>query len=140
MPYPGARAEDVESAICERIENALDAVTGLDRHSCEAREGMARAVVEMVGGDDFQTFVADVKNEVEAVTDFPDRAETPRVKALGLTDFVASVSITGPVSRTDLKDYAEDVRTRMLRWGAFRSSRSRGFLPGNCGSGWTVLR
>ena len=127
VPYPGARPEDVETAICERIENALDAVTGIDRHSCEAREGLARAEVQMLEGGDFQTFVADVKSEVEAISDFPDRAEDVRVRALGLTDFVASVSITGPKSRVDLKDYAEDVRTRMLRWGGIPIVTVKGF-------------
>jgi len=127
VPYPGARPEDVETGICERIENALDAVTGLDRQSCEAREGSARAIVRMVEGDDYQAFVADVKNEIEAITDFPDRAETPRIKPLGLTDFVASVSVTGPTSRTDLKDYAEDLRTRMLRWGGMPIIEIKGF-------------
>jgi len=127
VPYPGARPEDVETAICERIENALDAVTGLDRQSCEAREGSARAIVRMNEGDEFQAFVADVKSEVDAISDFPDRAESPRVKAMGLTDFVASVSITGPSTRPDLKDYAEDVRTRMLRWGGIPIIEVKGF-------------
>ncbi len=127
VPYPGARPEDVETAICERIEKALDAVTGLDKASCEARESLARSVVTMVEGEDFQAFVADVKSEVEAIDDFPDRAEAPRIKALGLTDFVASVSITGPPERPDLKDYAEDLRTRMLRYGGIPIVTIKGF-------------
>ncbi|VAW24104.1 Cation/multidrug efflux pump [hydrothermal vent metagenome] len=127
VPYPGARPEDVETAICERIENALDAVTALDTQSCEAREGLAKAVARMNEGDDFQAFVADVKSQVETITDFPDRAETLRVKPLGLTDFVVSVSITGPLARTDLKNYAEDVRTRMLRWGGIPIVSVKGF-------------
>lgn len=127
VPYPGARPEDVETAICERIENALDAITGLDRQSCEAREGSARAIVRILEGEDYQAFVADVKNEIEAITDFPDRAEAPRIKQVGITDFVASVSITGPVSRPDLKDYAEDLRTRMLRWGGIPIIDIKGF-------------
>jgi multidrug efflux pump subunit AcrB len=127
VPYPGARPEDVESAICERIENALDAVTGIERHSCEAREGLARAVVEMRQGNDFQAFVADIKSEIDTITDFPERAETARVKALGLTDFVASVAITGPSTRPELKDYAENVRTRMLRWGGIPKVDIGGF-------------
>lgn len=127
VPYPGARPEDVETAICERIENALDAVTGIDRHSCEARENSARAVVRMREGDDFQAFVAEVKSEIDAITDFPDRAEPARVKPLGLTDFVASVAITGPESRTELRDYAEQIRTGMLRWGGIPKIDIRGF-------------
>ena len=127
VPYPGARPEDVESAICERIENALVGVTGIKRQSCEAREGMARAVVEMVEGSNFQAFNADVKSEIEAINDFPARVETARVKPLGQTDFVASVAITGPENLTDLKDYAEQIRTRMLRWGGIPIVTIKGF-------------
>ncbi len=127
VPYPGARPEDVESAICERIENALDSVTGIARQSCESREGSARAVVEMVEGGNFQAFNADVKSEIEAVNDFPARAESAKIKPLGQTDFVASVAITGPESLTDLKDYAEQIRTRMLRWGGIPIVTIKGF-------------
>lgn len=127
VPYPGARPEEVETAICERVENALDAVTGIERHSCEARENAARAVVKMREGDDFQSFVAEVKSEIDAITDFPDRAETATVKAMGLTDFVASVAITGPKARPDLNDYAEQIRTGMLRWGGIPKVDIRGF-------------
>ncbi|TYB87899.1 efflux RND transporter permease subunit [Oceaniovalibus sp. ACAM 378] len=127
VPYPGARPEDVESAICLRIESALDAVTGVDHQSCEARENLARAEVTMREGDDFQAFVADVKSEIDAITDFPARAETARVKPLGLTDFVASVAITGPTSRPELEAYADQIRTRMLRWGGIPKVDMRGF-------------
>ncbi len=127
VPYPGARPEDVETAICERIETALDEVTGLYRQSCEAREGLGRAVAEMNEGEDFQAFVADVTSQVDAISDFPDRAEAARTRPLGLTDFVASVSVTGISPRTALKDYAEDLRTRMLRWGGIPIVKIRGF-------------
>ncbi|WP_323005056.1 efflux RND transporter permease subunit [Pseudorhodobacter sp.] len=127
VPYPGARPEEVETAICERIENALDAVTGVDRQSCEARENLGRAVVKMREGNNFQTFVNDVKTEVDAIADFPERAEAATVRPLGQTDFVASVAITGPQTRTDLYTYAEEIRTRMLRWGGIPKVDIRGF-------------
>ncbi|PCH66174.1 MAG: acriflavin resistance protein [Rhodobacteraceae bacterium] len=127
VPYPGARPEDVETAICERIENALNAVTGIDTQSCESREGSARAVVKMREGDNFQSFVADVKSEIEGITEFPDRAELAQIKVRGQTDFVASVAITGPETRLDLKDYAEQIRTRMLRWGGIPKVDIKGF-------------
>ncbi len=127
VAYPGSRPEDVETAICERIEDALDAVTDLDSQSCEAREGLGRAVATMNEGENFQAFVADVKSQIESITDFPDRAETARITPLGLTDFVASVSISGPTERIDLKNYAEEVRTRMLRWGGIPIVAINGF-------------
>lgn len=127
VPYPGARPEDVETAICERIENALDAVTGIDRHACEAREGLARAVVKIREGGDFQAFVADISAEIDAISDFPDRAEAARIQPLGLTDFVASVAVTGTDSRPELRAYADELRTRMLRWGGIPKVDVTGF-------------
>ncbi|OIP86147.1 MAG: hypothetical protein AUK37_03405 [Rhodobacterales bacterium CG2_30_65_12] len=127
VPYPGARPEDVETGVCERIEAALDGVTDLDSASCEAREGLGRAVARMREGADFQGFVAQVASEVEAISDFPTRAEPAEVRALGLTDFVASVAITGPTERPALEAYAEAVRTRMLRWGGIPKVDIRGF-------------
>ncbi|HHS94898.1 MAG TPA: efflux RND transporter permease subunit, partial [Rhodobacterales bacterium] len=117
VPYPGARPEDVETGICDRIESALDAVTDLESSSCEAREGLGRATARMREGASFQGFTANVSGEIDAITDFPTRAEKAQVRALGLTDFVASVAITGLDNRPDLEAYAEDVRTRMLRAG-----------------------
>ncbi len=127
VPYPGARPEDVETAICDRIESALDAVTGIERHSCEAREGLARAIVRMREGENFQAFSADVSAEIDAINDFPDRSEMPRVRALGLTEFVASIALTGPRSRHDLLAMAEDLRDRMLRDGGIPRVEIRGF-------------
>jgi HAE1 family hydrophobic/amphiphilic exporter-1 len=127
VPYPGARPEDVETAICEPLENALDAVTGIEQQSCEAREGLARALVEMRQGEEYQAFVANVTSEIKAISDLPDRAETPLIRTLGQTDFVVSVSISGPENRTDLNAYAEQIRTRMLQWGGIPIVNITGF-------------
>jgi multidrug efflux pump subunit AcrB len=41
--YPGASAEEVEEALCQRIEEATDRLTDLDEIRCAAREGLATA-------------------------------------------------------------------------------------------------
>ena len=127
VAYPGARAEDVESAICERIENAIDAVTNVRELNCESREGLGRAVIRMNEGTNVEEFTNDVKSEVEAINDFPDKAEPPVIKTLGRTDFVASVAISGIDDRTQLKLYAEQVRKRMIRWGNIPKIDIKGF-------------
>ncbi|MDX1385779.1 MAG: efflux RND transporter permease subunit, partial [Thermoanaerobaculia bacterium] len=45
--YPGAAAEQVEEAICQRIEDAIDDLTDVAETRCEAREGLAVAQIEM---------------------------------------------------------------------------------------------
>lgn len=115
VPYPGASAEDVEEAICQRIEDALEAVTGKEEVVSEARENVGIVIVEMQDGWDFVTFLSEVKTEVDAIDDFPDDTEEPVVREEGKTDMVASVAVTGPMSVPDLKAYCEALKRRMMR-------------------------
>jgi hydrophobic/amphiphilic exporter-1 (mainly G- bacteria), HAE1 family len=124
---PGARAEDIEESICRRIEDAIDGIDNVDEIICEAREGLARAVVEMVEGANLDRFSTDIRTEIDAITEFPDQAEDPVVKQLGRTDFVASVAITGVDRKPDLKAYAEEVKDRMLRFGGIPKVEIKGF-------------
>ena len=125
--YPAARPEDIEEAICQRIEDAVDAVNNVAEVTCEAREGLGRAVIEMIEGSNLDRFFADVKTEVEAIDDFPDEIEQPTIRQLGRTDFVASVAVTGPQSMPDLKAYAEQLKDRMLRWDGIPKIDIKGF-------------
>ncbi|MES9955887.1 MAG: efflux RND transporter permease subunit [Sedimenticola sp.] len=115
VPYPGASAEDVEEAICQRLEEALDTVNDVAEMSCEARESLAIAVAEMEEGGDIAQFLDDIKSEVDAINTFPDEAELPVIKELGRTDKVAAIAITGPMAPSDLKAYAEEVKERLQR-------------------------
>ncbi len=127
VAYPGARPEEVEEAICRRIEDALESVENTDTISCEAREGIARANVEMKEGEDLDRYLAKVKTEIDAIDDFPEKAESPVIEQLGTTEFVVSVAITGFDRRTDLKAYALAVKDRMLQWGGISQIDVEGF-------------
>ncbi|MCP3851233.1 MAG: efflux RND transporter permease subunit [Gammaproteobacteria bacterium] len=117
--YPGASTEDVEEAICQRIEDAIDGIDNVEEVTCVAREGISTSVIEMVENGDISRFLDDVKSEVEAIDNFPDEVELPVIKELGRSDEVVSIAITGPFSRpgseNDLKAYAEQIKTKMLR-------------------------
>ena len=113
--YPGASAEEIEDAICLRIEDAVDGINDIAELRCEAREGIATAIVEMGENGSIDRFLEDVKSEVEAIDDLPDQAERPAIQLLGRNDFVAAVSLSGPMSEVDLKAYAEDMKQRLGR-------------------------
>jgi len=95
--YPGATTEDVEDAVCRRIEDAVDGVNYVKEITAEARENMGRVIVEMEQGADIQVFLADIKTEVDAIDDFPDKTEDPVVKELNRTDQVVSIAVSGPM-------------------------------------------
>ncbi len=109
--YPGASAEDVEDAICQRLEEAVDGIENVDEIRCEAREGLGTAVVKMLDGGKIERFLEDVKTEVEAIDNFPEVTELPIVRQLGRTDRVVAIAVTGPMAVTDLKAYAEELKT-----------------------------
>jgi multidrug efflux pump subunit AcrB len=111
--YPGATAEKVEETICRRVEDAIDGVNYVEEIRAEAREGMARIVVEMKENENFQMFLDDIQTEVNAIDDFPDEIETPVVKALGQTDPVVTLAVSGPMSLPDLKAYCEYLKDQM---------------------------
>lgn len=127
VAYPGASAEEVEEAVCQRIEDAVEGLTDLAEITCESRESIGTATIEMVEGGEIGRFLTDVKTEVEAIDNFPDLAEEPVIRELNRTDAVVSIAITGPMAGPDLKVYAEGIRTRLNRLPDISQVTLRGF-------------
>jgi multidrug efflux pump subunit AcrB len=112
--YPGATPDEVEDAVCRRIEDVLEAVTDLDELRCEAREGLGTATAVMREGAEMTRFLDDVKSQIDTIDDFPDDVETPVIEELGRTEPVVSIAVTGPDDARALKAYAEDLKARLL--------------------------
>ncbi len=127
VPYPGANAEEVEEGICRIIEDALDAVENLDELRCESREGLAIARADIQEGADMQIFLDDVNAAIDAVTNFPALAENVVVQELNRTDQVVSIAVTGPMTPPHLKQYCEDLKSRLLARGDIPQITVSGF-------------
>jgi len=114
MIYKGATAEEVEDAICRRLEDALEGISDLDEMRCEAREGYALASAVMLEGADMGRFLDDIKSEVDAIDDFPEQTELPVVEELNRIDHVVSIAVDGAEEPVSLKAYAEHLKSRLL--------------------------
>ena len=115
VTYPGATAQDVESSICQRIEDAIEEISNISEVQSTAKENMGTVVVEMNDTGDIIEFLNDIKTEVEAINDFPDEVEDVIVKRINRADQVVSVAVTGPMSPLHLKLYCEDLKDRLKR-------------------------
>ncbi len=115
VPYPGASPEDIELAICQRLEDVIDGVNDVDEIRCQALENTATVTVKMTEDGNFAQFMDDIKSEVDAINDFPDQVETPIIKQLGRTDHVVSLAVTGPMTTSDLRTYADQIKNRLQR-------------------------
>ena len=114
MEYRGATAADVEEAICQRFNEALQRVENLDELTCTARDNRANAIASMNRGGDMGRFLDDIRTEIEALQNLPERAEDPVIEERYRTDLVAALAISGPMSFNDLEEYADDLEDRLL--------------------------
>lgn len=115
VEYRGAIAADVEDEICRRLYDALTGVDYLDELVCVAQDNLASATVTMQDDGDIGRFIDDISTEVDAITDFPKRAEPAVVRELHRSSLVAAVAISGDMPLSDLENYAKALEDRLLR-------------------------
>ncbi|MCC2617060.1 efflux RND transporter permease subunit [Aestuariibacter halophilus] len=125
--YPGALPQDAESALCLPIEDALDDVDQIDEVQCDARQDMAIATVTLQEGGDISRLMADTKNAIDGITEFPHDAEKPVVEELGRNDPVIHLAITAQRSPSALYSYARTVKDALERDTNVSQVRLEGF-------------
>ena len=110
MDYRGAAPEEVEEAICVRIEEAIQGMVGIKKMTATAREGGASIVVEVLAGQDVRRILEDVKSRVDAIDTFPEEAEQPVIQEVTSRFQVINVSISGDTDLATLKRLGENTR------------------------------
>lgn len=113
VPYLGAAPEEVEEAVCVRIEEAIQGVNGIKQITSTASEGMGVVMVELELGADARQVVDDVKSRVDAITTFPAETEKPIVRELTNRQQVIDVVVSGDTEVLSLKRLAERVRDEL---------------------------
>ena len=118
VAYLGAGPEEVEEAICKRIEERVRGLEGVRRVRSTAAEGIGMVSVEMERGVDMSHILEDIKNEVERIDTFPVETEKPVIKEMTRRNQVIDVVIYGDVAEEALKVVAEQVRDDLRNAGA----------------------
>ena len=116
VAYPGSTAEEVEEAIIQRLEEAVKSVENVKRSTARASEGVGILNLEMEdGAGEISKFLDDIRTEVESINNFPNSAEDPIITIVSRSSQVVSIAITGSMTITDLKDYSETIKRKLLR-------------------------
>ena len=110
VPYLGAAPEEVEEAVCIRIEEAIQGIDGIKQITSTASEGMGTVLVEVELGSDTRTVLDDIKNRVDAIDTFPEETEKPIIREMLARNQVIDVAISGQTDEFTLKALAERVR------------------------------
>jgi len=114
--HPGVQPVEIEKAITIKIEEAVRDIDGVDRVDSTVGEGFTTTVLTLLSEvHDVDSVLQEVKNEVDAIQDFPDDLEQITVTKLEPKLPVISVAIYGPGDEAALKRAARRMRDDLLR-------------------------
>jgi multidrug efflux pump subunit AcrB len=113
VPYPGASPEEVEKAICVKVEEELYSIERIRRMSSTAAESVGTVVLELEAGADIQKALDEAKSRVDAITTFPQEAEKPVVREVTAPRRVINVAVAGDVDEKTLHRLADRVRDEL---------------------------
>ena len=114
MAYLGASPEEVEEAVCIRIEEAIQGVDGIKQITSTASEGRGSVVVKLELGANISRVVDDVKSRVDAIDTFPAETEKPIIQELTARRQVIDIAVWGDADERSLKVVAERARDELL--------------------------
>ena len=115
ISYPGASPETVEKSVCQRMENAISDIEGLIDLTAFAYESVCVVNVNIAEGFLIAKLLEHVKNQIEAIENFPNDVEKPVIKELKVRNRVAKLIISGPAQMWALKRLAENIRNDLLK-------------------------
>ena len=121
VPYPGASPEEVESGICQKIEEAIRSVEGIRKITSVAMEGAGNVVIEVRADvPSVQNVLSEIQSEIDRIPSFPDLAEEPEVQQVTFRSPAITVGIVsldetpGDLVDLELRDVTENVRDNLL--------------------------
>lgn len=114
VPYPGASPEEVEQAICIRVEERIQGVDGVKEITCTAVEGMGAVLVDIEDWADIDQALDDIKAEIDSIDTFPEETEVPTVKQAQLRGKVVSLMVSGNADERTLRALGVEVRDEIV--------------------------
>ena len=124
VPYPNAAPEEVETGICEPVEEALADLEGVKRIRSTATQHQGSVIVEVESGYDVGEVKDRVKSRVDALDRLPENAEKPVIEELVIKYEVMSLAVIADTDERSLKQVTEKVRDDLL---AYQAGEPKGF-------------
>ena len=109
---PGASPEEIETEVTEKIEEAVNTISGIDELRSSSIEGISQVFVQFVLEKDVNVAAQEVENRVQTVIPrLPATAEQPTVQKLD-TDAapILRIAVSAP---TNLRDVTETAKTKI---------------------------
>ncbi|MGC2238996.1 MAG: efflux RND transporter permease subunit [Pyrinomonadaceae bacterium] len=109
---PGASPQEMETEITEKVEEAVNTISGIDELRSTSVEGISQVFVAFILEKDVNVAAQEVENRVQTVIpNLPETAEQPTVQKLD-TDAapVLRIAVSAP---TNLRDVTETAKNKI---------------------------
>ena len=130
VAYPGGTARQVDESITQRIEDAISSVAGVSRISSESVRGLSTVRVKKSTGTSLDRLLEDVRNQVNSIVGFPERAEKPVIYRDEFTNLAMLVMVAGDVSEDVLQQSAIRVERALKKHKAISRVTNLGKASG----------
>ncbi|GAB3694660.1 efflux RND transporter permease subunit [Spirosoma flavus] len=108
--YRGASADEVETNVTKRIEDALSALEGLDRMTATSQEGASIVIIQLKNGVDVTLAQQDAQRKIEQIINLlPDEVDRPILNKFSTDEIpVLRMGVTANLSPTKLYDLIDN--------------------------------
>src|SRR3989440_1450514 len=113
---PGASPQEVETEITDKVEGAVNTISGIDELRSTSVEGVSQVFITFLLEKNADVAAQEVRNKVDlVVNDLPETAEVPIVQKLD-TDAtpVLRIAVSAPRSLRDVTDIADKQIKRQI--------------------------
>ncbi|MCD9186620.1 MAG: efflux RND transporter permease subunit [Pyrinomonadaceae bacterium] len=107
---PGASPQEIETEVTEKVEEAVNTISGIDELRSTSIEGISQVFVQFVLEKDVNIAAQEVENRVQTVIpNLPETAEQPTVQKLD-TDAapVLRIAVSAPTNLRDVTEVAKN--------------------------------
>ncbi|MCI4625806.1 MAG: efflux RND transporter permease subunit [Candidatus Magnetoovum sp. WYHC-5] len=115
--YFGASADDVESLVTEKIENALDGIENIEFVKSTSRRNTSSVEVKFIDDTDYRTLYNEVRFKILNIkSDLPLEVDEPDFNYLDTQSWVPVivVNLVGDVSNMTLKLLADELKSDII--------------------------
>lgn len=120
VAYPGASPDEIESGICQKIEEAIRSIEGIKKVTSVASEGAGNVIVELRSDvPSVQKVLNEIESEIDRIPSFPQLAEEPKIQQLTIRNPAIKIGVVydgevKPETELRLREVTEQVRDDLL--------------------------
>lgn len=113
---PGAAPEEIETEITDKIEEAVNTISGIEELISTSSENVSLIQISFVLEKNGDVAAQEVRDKVNSIlADLPQDADPPIIEKIDAdADPVISIALSGPVSQREISEYADTVLKRRL--------------------------